>query len=213
MTTLSYSLRQMMRFKLLGTRISVSYWAVALLTLGVLTSAKGSYTIPLCLVSSFLHELGHLYMMHIFGRNVRSVSVSPFEISIKSDTKVLSKSQEILITVAGVAVNFFLSLIAFIFLLFFDSNILFDIIMCNLCIGVFNLLPIRSLDGGQLLSVLLCDKFAPDTCDKIMNILSVILIIPIATAGYYVLFVSRYNYSILFIAVYLTLAIISKEMR
>ncbi|MDD3984676.1 MAG: site-2 protease family protein [Methanobacterium sp.] len=61
------------------------------------------------------------------------------------------------------------------------QNLFFWILLLNLAIGTFNLLPMKPLDGGLLLEELLSYKLSKDKVKKIINPLSYALILIIGT--------------------------------
>jgi len=85
--------------------------------------------------------------------------------------------------------------------------------MSNLCVAVFNLLPIKYLDGGQLLILLLRSKLDYRRLDLIINIITFVFLVPVAVVGFVFLFNSRYNYSLLFAVLYLICTLVSKEFK
>lgn len=91
-----------------------------------------------------LHELGHLVAMSIFGANVTEIRFYGAGISISSSgISTLPKSYQAIIFLSGPAVNAALAL--------FISG---DASALNLCLAVFNMLPIPYFDGGRLLSLI-----------------------------------------------------------
>ena len=79
--------------------------------------------------------------------------------------------------------------------------------------GVFNALPVSNLDGGQALYLLLTLKFSDTTANKVIDILTIILIFPTAILGFILLFNSKYNFSLLLISIYLIIALMEKNSK
>lgn len=198
-----------MKLKLFGIDFIVSYPAVAFLALTVICDKNGA--ILFCFVSSVLHELGHIFTMKLKGAYVESVSFNVGDVAIKADSSMVSYSGEIIISLAGVAVNIFLAVISFVFWKFTGAEFLFSLFVANLAIGFFNLLPARFLDGGDVLCLILSVYISQKSTDIILNILTVIFMIPIFVVGLIFVFNSKYNYSLLFAAVYLICTLVSKE--
>ncbi|MBQ1814721.1 MAG: peptidase M50, partial [Ruminococcus sp.] len=82
----------------------------------------------------------------------------------------------------------------------------------NLSVGLFNSLPVLSLDGGQLLWLLLCRRCTPATAEKVVNALTFACILPLAALGFWLLLRER-NVSLLFVSAYLTAALLNRENR
>uniref|UniRef100_UPI0002DC4984 site-2 protease family protein n=1 Tax=Ruminococcus bromii TaxID=40518 RepID=UPI0002DC4984 len=87
------------------------------------------------------------------------------------------------------------------------------IAMANLCTGLFNMLPVMSLDGGQLMYVILCRKFSEKSAERIINITAVIILFPLTVLGFMVLLNSKYNFSLLFVCAYLIASLLCKNNR
>ncbi|MBQ2944644.1 MAG: site-2 protease family protein [Ruminococcus sp.] len=118
-----------------------------------------------------------------------------------------------IITIAGICVNIIVSSVCFLLYQIIPSAFVFNVAMCNLVVGLFNLLPIKTFDGGQLTELLLTRRFCTSTVEKLVNIITITTVIPIAFAGAYILLTSKFNYSMLLLAIYWLLLIINKEMR
>lgn len=200
-----------MKFNLFGIGFDVSYLSVALLCLAVLISSDGSMIIYMCIVSSILHETGHIVALSCFSCKPKHISITPSDISISCDMSLLSTGKEVLVNLSGPAINLTLSL--FFGIVLPGSKVFCQFALCNLVIGLFNLLPVTGLDGGNTLHLILMNTLTYKTTQITMNIVSTIIIIPVLTAGFMILFSSRYNYSLLFVGIYMTLLLITKEMR
>ena len=131
----------------------------AVLAVILCTDAKG--TAGLCILACALHELGHIVVMLFEGRPPERIIFCGGGIKLKGN---LSKS--VMSVSGGCIVNFIL----FLFFYFLgDSYIskLFGVI--NLLTGFFNLIPIRPLDGYNLLEKLSVRLFSPQAAIKFMK--------------------------------------------
>ncbi|MBQ8001646.1 MAG: hypothetical protein IJ298_10740 [Ruminococcus sp.] len=153
-----------------------------------------------------------LFICKFIGKP-HSITIKPGEVCINCNTSDVSFKQEQIITCAGVAFNFTTSLISYMFYSFVPISICLDFAICNLCIGIFNLLPVRTFDGGQLIYNALLRKYSLKATEIVTNILTVLIVIPLATAGFYILLISKFNYTLLIVAIYTVSIIITKEMR
>ena len=81
----------------------------------------------------------------------------------------------------------------------------------HLALGVFNLLPIMSLDGGHLLEIMMDKRFSPRTIAVTLRVTTLVFLLPLMTAGLYVLLNSGYNYSLLIISIYLIVLLFLKN--
>ena len=112
----------------------------------------------------------------------------------------------------GPAANFICFLPAFLLYLIGTDRIL-PFAAANLSVGLFNLLPVMSLDGGQLLYLCLCRRMAPDRAEKVVYRATFIMIFPLAAIGFFILFHSQYNFSLLCVCAYLIFSLITRQER
>ena len=203
----------MIRFKICSVPIAVSFWSLLLVSYAIVTSVNGQEIVLVCLLCTLVHESGHLLMICRFAGLPESITVNPFEIRINSDLSSLKPKEEILIISFGVVFNFILAVVSVGLYHFFNYTLFSRVAVSSLCIGCVNLLPAESFDGGQLLKIALFKYFEHKSVEFLLNVLSVSLILPIALLGVAVLFISRYNFSVLFIALFLLIIYISKELR
>ena len=160
-----------------------------------------------------IHESGHLIAMKRIGYFPKRIKISLFEINIRDDSRQLRTAKEnMLIIFFGPAANFICFLPAFLLYLIGTDRIL-PFAAANLSVGLFNLLPVMSLDGGQLLYILLSRRRTPGQAEKIVCRLTFICIFPLAALGFVVLFHSHYNFSLLFVCVYLVFSLITRQER
>ena len=125
--------------------------------------------ILLFFVCVVLHELGHSLTARRYGVNVPRILLLPIGGMAEFDRIPRKPSQELLITLAGPAVNFVLAaaLLPLVWHgLFSDeeaaaysvTNLIAQLWFANLVMGTFNLLPVFPMDGGRILRALLALK-------------------------------------------------------
>jgi Zn-dependent protease len=111
-----------------------------------------------------LHELGHALMARRFGINTHDITLYPIGGVARLERMPRAPGAELLIALAGPAVNFaiVLGLLA-LFLLGGDVLIAYSwpavclqqLLVVNLVLGLFNLIPAFPMDGGRVLRALL----------------------------------------------------------
>ena len=151
--------------------------------------------------------------MKLCGAKLKSIAFNLGDVAINADCSNLSYTAEIVVTLSGVTVNFALALISLVLWLITDFGLFQSSLISNLLIGAFNLLPIRFLDGGQLVLLFLKKRFTLKFSDKFVDVLTVVFVVPIAALGLIFIFNSSYNYSLLFAALYLISTLVSKELK
>lgn len=156
----------------------------------------------LCMIAALLHELGHLLMMRLCGVRVRGLKLRLFDVLIEADDPP-TVSADVLITSGGPLANYLFAA----FLCPFSLRLGLP----HLALGVFNSLPVLSLDGGHLLGVFLTRRFSDRTAAAVLRVTTFLFLLPLMTAGVILLFRSGYNYSLLVISLYLTAILFLKH--
>ena len=128
----------------------------------------------------FLHELGHVFFLKFFHYQAESIEILPFG-GITKTNKLINTpiNQDLLIYFGGV---FFQLLLFFVFIFLKNNGVIHEdtysiFFKYNCSILIFNILPIRPLDGGEILKLFL-EKFYPYAkAQKIANGLSILFLI------------------------------------
>jgi Zn-dependent protease len=116
-----------------------------------------------------LHELGHSLTARRYGIGVSRILLLPIGGMAEFDSIPRQPRRELLISLAGPAVNFSIALLLLIFLPWpkswgsdsveFSARGLGDLLLrLNLIMGSFNLLPVFPMDGGRILRALLATR-------------------------------------------------------
>lgn len=192
-------------------RVSVSiYFAVFIACVLALDS---SGLAAFALFCALIHECGHIAVLHLLKIPVKKISFRLFGIEIicKPGT-VLGYRREIALALAGCAANLLACLPAalLLYLQIFPRQS-GEILLLNLMLCLFNLLPIGPLDGGRALEAALCQKMRCETAEKAVTVLSFFFIIPLVCAGVYLVIKTGYNLSLIAAAVYLAVALVLKN--
>ncbi len=116
-------------------------------TLSLLTLSETSSSVCMSLIASVLHETGHLIAMFLFGADVRKIVFYGAGIKIIRGYSVTDKNSELIILISGCFMNFIMFFIFF----FLGDEKFRAFAFINLAVAFFNLLPIKTLDGGAIL--------------------------------------------------------------
>lgn len=198
-----------MSFRFGRTDIVCSYPLIVIMTAVLLIDT--SMNVFLCFLAALMHEAGHLLALRHFHTPPDCIRLSLFDIAIIDRRQSLhSASQSAVIAAAGVAVNFMTAFLTWLLFLFTGWIPLLTFIAAHLTLGIFNALPVHSLDGGQVLMMLLSRHLSPVSADRILTVVSVIVLIPLACLGFLILFSTRYNFTLLLVSLYLTAVLISR---
>ncbi|KIG13107.1 SREBP protease/CBS domain protein [Enhygromyxa salina] len=122
-----------------------------------------------------LHELGHALMARRFGIKTRDITLLPIGGVASLERMPEEPRQELLVAIAGPAVNFALAgFFAAVALLLGkplapaamlspsagSASLVTQLVWINLALGAFNLLPAFPMDGGRVLRALLALRFS-----------------------------------------------------
>lgn len=161
--------------------------------------------VVLFFVCVVLHELGHSFTAMHFGIGVRRILLMPIGGMAEFDAIPREPGRELLITLAGPAVNFVIAAILWLFVGlpegwrpfgFYDFPDNFVgltqfLLHWNLLMGCFNLLPIFPMDGGRILRALLASRLpylqATRTAATIGKVLAVVSALVAALVFHYYL--------------------------
>ena len=96
-----------------------------------------------------IHEAGHLFVLLFYKTPIYGIRIGILGLVLETDTHRLSYGQELLVILAGPAMN----LIAVLMGSALQNNSVF--VGINMVLFGFNLLPISRLDGGRMLRLIL----------------------------------------------------------
>lgn len=188
-----------MKLDLGKTELKINVSFAAAVTLMLILDESG-----FCAVALFccaVHEAGHLICLLVTGEKPKLIELSFY--GVKLERAVMSensRSSEPLVYASGPAANFMLSALLFVLSNKFPG--LHGAAVTSLGIGIFNLIPCRPLDGGNLLSVLLRRFTDEKTADGICFAVKLLTVIPMGIAGV-VMLARNGNFTLIGVAVYL----------
>lgn len=170
----------------MNMKIKISFFS-ALMISSLLLTQKYYALIPLFV--AFLHECGHLAVARIKRIKIQSLDLGIFGARINIDGGIYSYSDEILVCLGGPLVNLLCAdaaaIIARQFGIRSDAVALF--ILSSLSLGIINLLPICSFDGGRILFGVIAKRRSLSFAEKILKISSFISLFLIWIISVYLL--------------------------
>ena len=126
------------------------------------------------LSAAALHELGHLAALRHYGVTVRSFRLTAFGAELDAPKlALLSYGRELVVTLAGVAVNLLSTCFLAALGLWFRWEWPFIFAGAHLLLAAFNLLPILPLDGARALRLITAYFFGPIVADTVCASISV----------------------------------------
>lgn len=153
----------MIRFRLAGVDISVSFFFLAFCALTAALSRHGSAACSL--VFMLWHELGHLTANCLVGGRLRWLRLLPGGFEMGTDGR-LTAARRAAVLLAGPLFNG----LAAVLLAAVGASA--QLRAVNAALLALNLLPVGHLDGGQLLELLLDRLLPPERCEQVCRLAS-----------------------------------------
>lgn len=154
--------------------------------------------------SILLHELGHIAVALLEGNKIHSINILPVGLNAQIEDE-CSAWKNIFVFLSGPLINMLLYSLGLIINTYYlpESDNMRFFILINIYLAVFNLLPVLPLDGGRILREALALNtglfFAGRLTEKISFFIAILLI----ALGFVQLQAGFYNFSLLFIGLYL----------
>ncbi len=163
-------------------RISISWWFVILIPAVVLTGNAIPYLTVY--ISIILHELGHAVVGMILHASPYFLEISPLGLRLSIRDGHLSKNQALAVYFAGPTVNILLAGIIYGIscisgmegtYLINKSEYLKGVVVFNLCLAGFNMIPAIPLDGGRILQIMLSGEFGLIAASRYLKLVAAVL--------------------------------------
>jgi len=133
-------------------------------------AVNGWRMLGLILLFSMVHELGHYLILNWYGAEICGFRINAFGAALEVDTSNLSYGEEILAVAAGPAANFLCAS-----LLALGERQKWNVLIgCNVVLCIFNLLPLRLLDGGRMLYLLVAWLAGPQFAEQCLRWVGVV---------------------------------------
>jgi len=144
--------------------------------------------------SAIIHELAHYAAACICGFKPDNFVIKGFGIELVGG-RIFSSGVLFFVAVCGPLVNIIMAYIAL-----KTGN--FKFFITNLSVAVINLIPALPLDGGQILYAMVCNLANRKTAKKVTAVSGKISGILITILGVMILCVSKMNFSLLYIGLF-----------
>ena len=160
---------------MLKTRIKFGFFSL-LVAFAMLVSAN-QYTYVSLLAAS-IHEAGHLVAAKILKIKLTEMKFDFLGARLMISKNIISYSKEIILCAFGPLFNFLSAIIVYIITLILptDHSLITFFIFASVALGVLNLLPIKSFDGGRIAESALCFSLSPSSSKKVVEVLSFITV-------------------------------------
>ena len=197
-----------MRFRLFGTQIYVSFLFSAIIAFMIATDRTGLILPTLFAVA--VHETGHLFAMWVTECEPKSIRLIPA--SVQLVRKMSPKPNgEISVSIMGPVANLLLFSVLYINYRLFGNITVLEFAFLNLIICIFNLLPVKGLDGGSILWEILIKKISEQKANIIITATSLFTAAAAVIFGVVTAYESRFNISVFIVAAYITVCALMKH--
>ncbi len=186
--------------KLLKTEIEVTF-PFALLTATLLTFDKTGI-MSVSLLAAFMHEVGHLVALYAFGLAPSRVAFRVRGIEMVQTRLFDSVAAQITVAAAGPLTNLTISALL---LPFCEHRFAASLSAAGIVIGLFNLLPLAELDGGEITLIILSRFLPTKTANAIEIALRIATLCLLTLLGLIIMLGPSRNPTMLIASVYLTL--------
>lgn len=165
----------MLSFRLFGVRVVVTIWFAALFALLFMYDARLTTS---CFIFMAAHELGHIIPYLCFGGRISAVELLLGRIEIKRRGGAINENAELLSLLGG-------SLINLIFAASFYLLKIEKLAAINFALALFNLLPVYSLDGGEIVKNISERFLSSWAVERLRRTLSFVFGLGIMSFGFY----------------------------
>lgn len=171
--------------KLIFHPSSVIFFIILTLSVG-----KDALITAIC---AAVHELGHYFAARLCSVKVEKTVIYPFGADMRLEGALRSYKKDVFIALSGPFTNLVLLASG----LILGASPFF--LACNLALAGVNLLPIKGLDGGNILEGILLMLFKPDTAFKFIKALTFAVLFALWLISVYLLFGGSADPSLFFI--------------
>lgn len=189
-----------MKFRIGGTDVELSFWFFA--AVAIFTALSDNTLAFYFILPAAIHELGHLILIAAGPAKIESIRFTAFGIDIKKKREQApALGYELAVSLAGSLANLITAAALYFFA--FQSMRSMLLISANLAIAAFNLLPVGTLDGGEIARKISEYYFKPRTAFMLSRVCSFLTLVPLFAAAIFLILLPQRNFSLLLVCVYL----------
>lgn len=193
-----------MKLELGKTELKINVSFAAAVTLMLILDESGVCAVAL--LCCIVHELGHIMCLLVMGEQPKLIELSFYGIKLeRRQTAGIKSIAEIAVYASGPAVNLIFS--AALFLISEAVQGIRTAAVISLGVGLFNLIPCRPLDGGNILFAAICRHADEERSKRICRMISASLLLLIGIVGCRLLIKNK-NFTLLGVGIYLAAALL-----
>lgn len=165
-------------------RVSISAgFLVSLLLAAIISPPEVAAAV---LAAAALHEAGHLAALRTFGVRAEEIRLGAFgAVIVAAGAARLSYGRELIVTLAGPAVNLICAPLIAVSAAHCSWEEGYLLAGAHLALGLFNLLPVPPLDGGQAVRLAVSYFFGPMVGDMVSAIAGTLCALALTGLGAY----------------------------
>lgn len=196
----------MIKFRIFGVNIRIDFMFTALVTIFLLVDKSGMSVIAL--LACIIHELGHVAMFFFVGYRPTELAFELTGIRLTKPTVSLNYTKEVMVQLAGSGVNF----LVFALLCSTTTSITTTSIFAvtHLIIGIFNLLPLKSFDGGKLLEITMFKLMSVKATQIVCTFVDLACITVMLFLSIYAFLIGNQNFTFVVITFYLMITALAR---
>ncbi len=146
----------------------------------------GNRFTAVAILCAAIHEVGHIAAAGLLKMELYELDLGFMGARLKTSGRLHSYKSEISLCAAGPMFNFASALVCMAF--FKNKGGMYEFfIVSSFFLGILNLLPIRSFDGGRIFECILSVCFSPDIARQIIDVTSFAVIFVLWSASVYIL--------------------------
>lgn len=189
----------MLELRLKGSTVELHFLFLAVLTFFFLLDESGAAAIGL--LAGLMHECGHIAAFVATGYAPRRLSFEMTGIRLEKRTYEMSCLKESIVLLAGSAVNFITCGVLALSAGGIEQSGIFA--GTHLVLGIINLLPVRSLDGGKLLLLWTGQLFPMAAAECIAKVVQAVFLVFVTGVSGYLICTGGANFSLIILCAYL----------
>ncbi len=137
----------------------------------LLLSERRAYTFT-ALAAAGIHEFGHIFAAKSRNIELSSLSLDMLGARVSVGTRLCSYRDEMILCAAGPLANFIFAALGAIIGSFYSNEYISFFTAASVALGSLNLLPIKSFDGGRILSCAIARVYGTYISERILSVLS-----------------------------------------
>lgn len=180
-----------------------SFISIALFILG-----QNPVYVSIIILSALLHESAHICFLKIYRAKIERICIFPLGCEIFADTSRLSYKKELIVTLSGSLTNISLFILSYFVLKLYPLRFLLFFAVCNLFLGVINLIPLSFFDGGKALRLILYDCLEIDRAFYLHFSFDIFSSLIFFIFSLFLILYSNFNLSVSLVTLYASLSVI-----